>query len=280
MTHSSNSNQFNSPSLRQADLIDVDTAARFLGLSKSDLECRANTCLSPHFLTRHPLTYLFDTLVDYACDKKLSNLAADRAGAERRTSRAQPAGNIPNDPKLARLATGRDYKLFLRSIEDEIPHPATHAITISFNQHGTAYAGMAPRQFNEVIGSDLRSATIKAMGMTLRRFAGVYSLYGRQAKSDYPFWLQGERYSKQRVSEVYLHLHGSLFIPPSILGDFTKRLPYFEGYLVEAFEKALCPVDVMLEETKTDDGGFSDYSLKHINTDVRAFEWFVSNVRP
>jgi len=280
VTHSSKSNQFKPPNFSQADLIDADTAAKFLGHSRSDLECRANTNLSPQCLTRHPLTYLAETLVDYACDKKLSNLAADRAGAERRTSRAQPAGNIPNDPKLARLATGRDYKLFLRSIEDEIPHPATHAITISFNQHGTAYAGMAARQFNEEVGGLLRQATIKAMGMTLRRFAGIYSLYGRHSKSNYPFWLQGERYSKHRVSEVYLHLHGSLFIPPSKLDGFTKKLPYFEGYLAAAFEKALCPVDVMLEETKTDDGGFSDYSLKHINTDVRAFEWFVSNVRP
>jgi hypothetical protein len=279
VTHSSKSNQFNSPSCSQADLVDADTAARFLRLSKSDLECRANANLSPQYLTRHPLTYLSETLVDYACDKKLSNLAADRAGAERRTSRAQPAGNIPNDPKLARLATGRDYKLFLRSIEDEIPHPATHAITISFNRHGTEYAGMAPRQFNEEVGGLLRQATINGMGMTLRRFAKVYSLYGWRSKSNYPFWLQGERYSKQRVSEVYLHLHGSLFIPPSKLDDFTKKVPYFEGYLVEAFKKSLCPVDLLLEEIKTDDGGFSNYSLKHINTDVRAFEWFVTNVR-
>jgi len=280
MTLNPNHDEFKPRSCSQADLIDADTAAKFLGLSRSDLECRANTSLSPQFLTRHPLTYLAETLVDYASEKKLSNIAADKARAGRRTSHVQPAGNVPDDPKLALLATGRDYRLFLRSIENEIPHPVTHAITITFNRHGTEYAGMAPRQFNEEIGGDLRSATIKAMGMTLRRYAGIYSLYGRHSKSNYPFWLQGERYSKQRVSEVYLHLHGSLFIPPSKLDDFTKKLPYFEGNLAEAFKKSLCPVDLLFEEVKTDDDGFSNYSLKHINTDVRAFEWFVTNVKP
>lgn len=258
-----------------AEIIDAETAAKFLRMTKSELECRAQNQLPPQFISRHPLTYLSEVLVDYACDMWLSNIKNNELRDRNAATQSVHEGNLTGQPKLVRMASKLDYQLFFRSVEDQIANPATHAVTISFNLHGTDFAGMTAQQFNGIVGPRLRTDSKKAMARTFRRFAGIHDLYGHRARTNYPFWLQGERYTKHGLNETHLHLHGRLFVEPTLLDEFTAKQLEFEMCLAESFRKYLCPVDILIEP---DDGGYANYSLKHISNDVASTEWFVTNM--
>lgn len=249
------------------ELVEVEVAASLLKLSVSELECRAACGLPPKPVSTRPLTYSKDELVDYGCQKWRSNLNFERIGSRSFASQ-NPAAN-----------TSYQYRQFIRQYDDAVPHASTHAITITFErQKQDHWVGASTAQFNEEIGDVLRDKTWLAMAQTLRGFAKIHSLKGKRARSEYPFWLQGERYSKHGVSEVDLHLHGCLFVSPQALPNFNSRQPAFEGRLMSAFEKCFgMPIDFKIEEN---DSGWRNYPLKHLSKDVRAFEWFITNIEP
>ena len=253
-------------------LIDARTAAKFLHETVSGLESQARTGVGPRFISMDPLRYHPDDLLKYANEKM--------AGASQRKSKSSTAvtveGNIKGDPVAVPQATNTDYKNLISSFERHTPNEASHAVTISFKPQDERFAGLSVTGFNEMVGSVLRPTTQKIIGRLMRQLAKIHKFDGYRGRTEYPFWILGERISKHAVSEVRLHWHGRLFLAGSQLECFEQHQAAVEAFLKAEFERRLCTASI---EIKKDDRGFAEYPLKHISRDVKNLEWFITNLK-
>lgn len=185
-------------------------------------------------------------------------------------------GNIKAAPAKLRQATKGDYFEFIRGLEANSANPASFAVTVSFEPKSSEYAAYTVREFNEIVGPMIVPTSRRIIGKMIKKFTSYRTLDSRRAKSHLPFWLLGERYSKHGLEEVRLHLHGRLFFAGDEFMCFARRQAEFENYASQEFEKAICPVSIMI---KRDYGNFENYAAKHLSKDVRATEWLITNLK-
>ena len=253
-------------------LFDVKTAAQFLHETVSGLESQARTGVGPRFISMDPLRYHPDDLLKYAKER-----AAGASQRKLKSSTAAPVeGNIKSDPVAVPQAKSIDYKSLISSFERHTPNNASHAVTISFKPQDSRFAGLSVTGFNEMVGSVLRPTTQKIIGRLMRRLAKIHEFDGYRGRTEYPFWILGERISKHAVSEVRLHWHGRLFLAGRQLECFEQRKKEIKALLKAEFERRLCTASIKIEK---DNSGFAEYPLKHISKDVMNLEWFITNLK-
>lgn len=185
-------------------------------------------------------------------------------------------GNIRAEPAKLRQATKWDYFEFIRSLEANTANPASFAVTIAFEPKGSAYESYSIGEFNETVGAILVPKARTIVGKMVKKFSGYRTIDSHRSRTLLPFWLLGERFSKHGLEEVRLHLHGRLFFVGDEFMCFARRQAEFENYASQEFEKAICPVSIVI---KRDYGNFESYAAKHLSKDDRAFDWLITNLK-